>query len=261
MATLARAVGRGAENPLKKDVMLVQQLLNRHRTPSLPAIDEDGAQGDETFEAIEEFQRRILKMKKPDGRVDPGGKTWDALSRPPATTPLPGGPVAGAATAFSDAGRGLLRKLENLFLFTYDDQTGKRTTVWVKGATIGYGHLISKAEWDTYKNGIDEAGANALLDRDLQPFEAAVRAGITVSLASNQFDALTILAFNIGAPRFAKSSVAKMVNDPAAKTTYKSLEAAWKAWSTSQGKVMLGLQRRRQCEWDVYSRGVYEKNW
>ena len=63
MATLARAVGRGAESPLKKDVMLVQQLLNRHRPPSLPAIDEDGAQGDETFEAIEEFQRRILKMK------------------------------------------------------------------------------------------------------------------------------------------------------------------------------------------------------
>jgi len=68
-----------------------------------------------------------------------------------------------------------------------------------------------------------------------------------------------MLAFNIGAGSFARSSVVKLVNDPTANSTYKSLEAAWKSWNKSQGKVMKGLDNRRQCEWDVYSRGVYNR--
>ena len=97
-------------------------------------------------------------------------------------------------------------------------------------------------------------GANALLDKDLQPFEAAVNSTITARLSQNQFDALVILT-NIGAANLACSSVAKMVNDPTAQTMYKTLEAAWKSWNKSQGKVMLGLERRRQCRgtipWEI----------
>ena len=63
MASLTRAVGRGADKPLKREVLLVQRLLNRHRPPSLPRIAEDGGQGDETYGAIEEFQRRVMKLK------------------------------------------------------------------------------------------------------------------------------------------------------------------------------------------------------
>ncbi len=33
--------------------------------------------------AIEEFQRRVVKMAVPDGRVDPGGKTIRALDSTP----------------------------------------------------------------------------------------------------------------------------------------------------------------------------------
>jgi len=262
MASLTRAVGRGAENPIKSEVLLVQQLLNRHRPPSLKPIDEDGRQGDETCKAIEEFQRRVMKLAKPDGRVDPGGKTFKALCQPPAglTPPTVAGPAAGGMI-LSDAGRKLLRGVEALSLTPYDDQSRSKAhiTAWVKGATIGYGHLISRAEWDTYRNGISEAGANALFDRDLAPFEAAVRNSIKVTLSANQFDALIMLAFNIGAGSFARSSVVKLVNDPTANSTYKSLEAAWKSWNKSQGKVMKGLDNRRQCEWDVYSRGVYNR--
>ena len=87
MASLTRAVGRGAEKPLKREVLLVQQLLNRHRPASLPRIAEDGGQGDETYTAIEEFQRRVMKLKTPDGRVDPDGKTWQALNQPPRRSP------------------------------------------------------------------------------------------------------------------------------------------------------------------------------
>jgi predicted chitinase len=60
--------------------MLVQQLLNKHRPPPLRRIDEDGVVGPETISAIEEFQRRVVKMSTPDGRVDPDGTTLRALS-------------------------------------------------------------------------------------------------------------------------------------------------------------------------------------
>lgn len=92
MATISRAVGRGVTNPNKSDVLLVQQLLNQHRRPPLRPIDEDGKTGPDTIAAIEDFQRRVVKMTKPDGRVDPGGTTLKALSGQPL-----GSPVAPAA--------------------------------------------------------------------------------------------------------------------------------------------------------------------
>lgn len=282
MVRITRAVGRGADKPLKSDILLVQQLLNRKRLPGTPAIGEDGKQGDETYTAIEEFQRRALKMKKPDGRVDPDGRTFTALAAEPPAPPAPPNPApaqplpaavapapateppvppseAAPRMSLSPAGRQLLREVEALFLYTYDDQTSKRTSVWVPGATIGYGHLIPKGQWDSYKNGITQGEAEALLDQDLAPFEAAVNAALSVKVQQNQFDALTILAFNIGAGSLARSSVIKLVNDPAARTSYKNLEAAWKSWNKSQGKVMKGLDNRRQAEWNIYSQGIYKR--
>ncbi|MDT4330389.1 lysozyme [Methylomonas sp. MED-D] len=132
---------------------------------------------------------------------------------------------------------------------------------WVAGATVGYGHLIKAAEWNLYKNGITEFTARTLFGLDLTPFVTAVRSGITSSLEQHQFDALVMLAFNIGAGAngFAGSSVVKMINDPTAKTNYPNLEAAWKAWNKSQGKVLKGLENRLACEWVVFSQGVYKK--
>ncbi|MBL8472384.1 MAG: lysozyme [Rhodocyclaceae bacterium] len=158
----------------------------------------------------------------------------------------------------SEDGLKLLRAVEQLSLKPYDDQTGKETDKWVKGATIGYGHLLAQAEWDSYKDGITETDAIKLFDKDLLPFVKTVREAISVPLAQNEFDALVILAFNIG-PAFKSSSVAKLVNDPKAVTSYASLEEAWKAWNKSQGKVMKGLENRRQCEWNIYSKGKYER--
>ena len=58
---------------------------------------------------------------------------------------------------------------------------------------------------------------------------------------------------------FAGSSVVKLVNDPATPTAFSSLEAAWKVWNKSQGKVNQGLIHRRQCEWNIYSQGIYKR--
>lgn len=67
-------------NPNRTDVELVQKLLNLHRKLPLRAITVDGKQGTETFNAIDEFQRRVVKMPVPDGRADPGGTTFRKLT-------------------------------------------------------------------------------------------------------------------------------------------------------------------------------------
>jgi lysozyme len=164
-----------------------------------------------------------------------------------------------SACFFSGAGISLLKNAEALFLQPYDDQTGKSTAVWVPGATIGYGHLITQNEWGTYENGFQQVDAENLLVHDLAPCGTAVRNTITALVSQNEFDAMVMLTFNIGVPSFTTSTVSKLINNPNAPTSYPNLESAWKAWDRSQGKVMAGLDNRRRCEWNVYTQGMYQR--
>ena len=198
----------------------------------------------------------------------PGGLCINELSSPETATqpPLRQWHYFSVATGFppsllavSPAGLDLIKGIEELHLLPYDDQTGKGISAWVKGATIGYGHLIAQADWASYKKGIAQAGADALFDTDLAPFVQTVCDTITVGLQQYEFDALVILAFNIGRDGFKNSSVARLVNDPRAVTGHANLEAAWKAWNKSQGKVMKGLNNRRACEWNIYTSALYER--
>ena len=70
---LKAAVGKGSPNH-KSDVQLVQEALNKHGFKT----SVDGSCGAQTIKAITEFQR-MLGFRKPDARVDPGGKTWQKL--------------------------------------------------------------------------------------------------------------------------------------------------------------------------------------
>jgi type VI secretion system secreted protein VgrG len=150
-----------------------------------------------------------------------------------------------------------LKQVEGQRLQPYDDQTGRPITAWVPGATVGYGHLIGRGEWDRLAGGVSLEQAEQLLRQDLVPFEQSVARGITAALSQCQFDALVILCYNIGGGNFARSSVVKMINNPRAVTTFATLEAAWMAWTRSQGKVMKGLVNRRGAEWRMYSTGAY----
>jgi GH24 family phage-related lysozyme (muramidase) len=167
--------------------------------------------------------------------------------------------VAKAGMLLSDQGRKLLQSIETLRLKPYDDQTGKEINKWVKGATIGYGHLIKKRDWKLYKKGITKAQAEQIFKDDLAPFENAVNETITSPISQQQFDALVILTYNIGISNFENSSVAKLVNNPKVKTPYPDLEAAWKAWDKSQGNVNQGLINRRNSEWNIYTKGIYKR--
>lgn len=147
--------------------------------------------------------------------------------------------------------------MESLKLKPYNNQNGKEISFYIKGATIGYGHLISLDEWDLYKNGITLEEVDNLFSNDLSPFENVVNNSINADLTQTQFDALVMFCFNIGINAFKNSSVVKIINGKIA--NYQTIESAWKAWNKSQGKAMQGLINRRNAEYKLYNQGIYER--
>ncbi|MBQ8042460.1 MAG: lysozyme [Alphaproteobacteria bacterium] len=141
----------------------------------------------------------------------------------------------------------------------YDDSTGRPVNPYAplpSGATIGYGHLIRRGE--DYAQGLTEQQAIDLLAADVSIAERAVQDNITVNLTQNQYDALVALVYNIGVGAFKHSTVLKYINNPEFHSIiYPDLESAWRAWNRTQGKVSNGLVRRRHCEWNMFSRGIY----
>lgn len=80
MPKLAASVGKGGVNRAE-DVRMVQQLLNQNvarLTPLLPSAV-SGICDASTIMRIEHFQRQVLRIPRPDGRVDPNGRTLTAL--------------------------------------------------------------------------------------------------------------------------------------------------------------------------------------
>jgi len=76
---LTGSVGKGGKNTVG-DVKLIQTLLNSHRPiPALP-LPVNGKVDPNLINAIVDFQRRTVGMSSPDGRVDPGGRTLQALT-------------------------------------------------------------------------------------------------------------------------------------------------------------------------------------
>jgi len=110
---ISGSVGKGGKNA-RVDTAKVQSLLNRHvkTLQPLAALKVDGLSGNKTEGAITSFQKRVVKLNLPDGRVDPGGKTITALTKTPPTEAIPGAPPAagnmtGGGAADPNAGSGL----------------------------------------------------------------------------------------------------------------------------------------------------------
>lgn len=151
------------------------------------------------------------------------------------------------------------RVLRNGRHVIYNDKNGQPVATGAPlpaGATIGYGHLIKPGE--DFRDGITETAATEILCADLGYAERAVCNAITSNLGQNQFDALVILCFNIGARNFANSTVVKYINNSNFKSVrYPSLGAAWRAWNKTGGRISAGLGRRREIELNIYENGIY----
>lgn len=71
----------GGASGTSADVKTIQVLLNFARQPPRSVLVEDGLFGNNTRTAILEFQRDQQGVTAPDGQVDPGGATLEALRR------------------------------------------------------------------------------------------------------------------------------------------------------------------------------------
>jgi Putative peptidoglycan binding domain/Penicillin-insensitive murein endopeptidase len=79
MYRLSGSVGQGGRNG-HDDVQLVQKLLNKNgHLVDIGDVPEDGNLDERTQAAIIAFQRRMVQLSAPDGRVDPRGRTWRIL--------------------------------------------------------------------------------------------------------------------------------------------------------------------------------------
>ena len=101
MSSITGSVGRSGINR-PQDVRSVQTLLNNHRKPPLTKLNVDGQVGPNTIQAIEEFQRRVVRMANTDGRVDPAGATFRALSNNSSSPSLPIPQTGGATVVYKD---------------------------------------------------------------------------------------------------------------------------------------------------------------
>ncbi len=77
------------------------------------------------------------------------------------------------------------------------------------GWSIGYGHYMGTTPSLQY---VDEMGALRLLESDMTSAQNAVNSRVHVQLTQNQFDALTSLAYNIGAGNFGGSTLVQLLN-------------------------------------------------
>lgn len=131
----------------------------------------------------------------------------------------------------------LIMSCEGCVLHTYEDSTGV--------PTIGYGHTGPDVAEGME---INQAGAQALLERDLAKFEDGVDNLLTGDTGENEFGAMVSLAYNVGLGNFEGSSVLRLHNE-GNKT---GAANAFLLWNKAGGEVLAGLTRRRQQERALY---------
>jgi hypothetical protein len=85
MGQIKKSVGKGGQNE-EDDVQAVQELLNKFANlGGYSKLKEDGKCGPKTLAAIAAFQQKVVKMNRPDQRVDPGGATIKKLTENPSS--------------------------------------------------------------------------------------------------------------------------------------------------------------------------------
>lgn len=122
-------------------------------------------------------------------------------------------------------------------------------------ATIGYGSTFYEDGRRVTLNDppITQARADSLLLQVLKQFEVHVDSVTRDDIAQHQFDALVSFCFNVGADSLKRSTLLKKVNtDPNDPT----IRAEFRRWVYANGKRLVGLARRRDAEWKLYSGAV-----
>lgn len=116
---------------------------------------------------------------------------------------------------------------------------------------IGYGHDLTQHEIvsGVFVNGITEAQASTLADRDVLVAEQAVLQLVKVPLTQGQFDALVDFTYNEGSGHLAGSTLLKLLNAGRYADAGKQLPH----WDFAAGKENDGLEARREAELAIWN--------
>ena len=131
----------------------------------------------------------------------------------------------------------MIKHFESCKLTAYQDSVG----VW----TIGWGHTAGVKKGDNWTQ--DEA--DDILLNDLEKFEGYVNQYVKVPLTQNQFDALVSWTFNLGPGNLKSSTMLTKLNEK----NYAEVPSQMKRWNKAGGKVLRGLERRRNAEAAMFS--------
>ena len=147
----------------------------------------------------------------------------------------------------SDNGLRLIMKSEGCSLESYID------THDAHGAplfAIGYGHT-NKAGPPNVTAGMEitQDQAEQILKQDLLPYQNYIRKYVTVPLNQNQWDALCSFVFNAGPGNLRALVENSGLNDKG----YDQVSDEMMNYNKSQGKVLLGLTRRRRAEGALFN--------
>jgi GH24 family phage-related lysozyme (muramidase) len=148
-----------------------------------------------------------------------------------------------AGIALIKAFEGLHKKGPDGLIYPYADAVGY--------ATIGFGHLLSKArpadltKWPPITPALAEA---MLVEEDLPKYAASVLRLVQVPLTDNQFAALTSFVFNLGAGALQCSTLLRLLNQ----ARYEEAADQFLRWNMAGGRILSGLTRRRRAERDLF---------
>ena len=147
----------------------------------------------------------------------------------------------------SPKGLAALEQHEGVALRAYRDIVG----VWTIGAglTAASGVITPRAGMD-----ITREEARALLDRALKRnYEPAVHAALLRLPDQHAFDAALGFHFNTGAIQ--RASWVRYWNKPC--VDWSQVERRFKAWNKAGGRVVTGLENRRNEEFELLRHGIY----
>ena len=144
----------------------------------------------------------------------------------------------------SDEGISLIKRYEGYKITPYRCPAGLYT--------VGYGHLIGNGlqlpdEWNR-KFSLGEI--DELLRTDLARFERGVLRYCTVYITQSQFDSIVSFSFNLGLGVLQRSTLRQKLN----RGNYDVASKEFLKYTRAGGKVLKGLVRRRQAEYNLFNR-------
>lgn len=142
----------------------------------------------------------------------------------------------------NEAGKNLIKSFEGCKLKAYKcpaglDTIGFGSTFYPDGTKVKEGDVITKER------------ADELFDVIADDFVKKVKPLIKKELSDNSFSALVSFAYNAGVGNLKNSTLLKKVN---ANPKDPSISAEFKKWVRANDRVLLGLEKRRKAEAELY---------